>query len=71
MSIKNIRKCPACKQASLVLKKKKTGNGFFIACIGFPTCKTTFWLPSNVIDAQISDHDCPQVFSCILITIIC
>lgn len=63
MTIKNICKCTACKQAHLVLKKKKNNQGFFISCIGFPECRNTFWLPPNVIDAQVSDTICSQVFN--------
>lgn len=66
MAIKHIRKCPYCKQATLVLKKKPNNQEFFITCIGFPACRNTYWLPSSVIDAQISDNVCSQVFIYIL-----
>lgn len=62
MTIKNIRKCPACNRANLILKKKQNNQGFFISCIGFPECRNTFWLPPSVINAQVSDNVCSQVF---------
>lgn len=62
MSIMHIRKCLVCKQATLVLKKKQNNQGFFITCNCYPACKNTFWLPPNVIDAQVSDNVCSQVF---------
>jgi len=63
MLIQNIRICTACKQTRLVLKKKQNNQGFYITCIGFPACRNTFWLPPNVIDAQVSDNVCSQVFN--------
>jgi len=61
MTVKNICKCPVCKQTNLVLKKKQNNQGFFITCTGFPTCRNTYWLPPSVIDAQVSDNICSQV----------
>lgn len=58
---KNIRKCPSCKQAILALKQKQNNQGFYVTCLGYPACKTTFWLPPTVIDAQVTDNVCSQV----------
>lgn len=60
MTVKNIRKCPVCKQTNLVLRKKQNSQGFFITCTGFPTCRNTYWLPPSVIDAQVSDNVCSR-----------
>lgn len=62
MAIKTVRKCPVCKQATLILKKRQNNQGFYITCNGFPACRNTFWLPPNITDAQVSDIICPQVF---------
>lgn len=67
---KNIRKCPSCNQAILALKQKQNNQGFYITCLGYPACKTTFWLPSTVIDAQVTDNVCSQVLNLIQIMII-
>jgi len=61
MTVKNIRKCPVCKQTNLVLRKKQNNQGFFITCSGFPTCRNTYWLPPSIIDTQVSDNVCSQV----------
>jgi len=60
LSIMHVHKCPVCKQAALVLKKRQNNQGFFITCNGYPACRNTFWLPPCVIDAQVSDNNCSQ-----------
>lgn len=64
MAMKTIRKCSACNQATLVLKKRPNNQGFYITCNGFPRCRNTYWLPPSVTDAQVSDNICSQVFRC-------
>lgn len=63
MTMKNIRKCPVCKQASLVVKQKPSDNGFYVTCLGYPACRNTYWLPPTVIDAKVSDSVCSQVIN--------
>lgn len=72
MAMKNIRKCPVCKQANLVQKTRPNGQGFYITCAGFPACRNTYWLPPSVTDVQVSDNVCSQVlyFVVILISIL-
>ncbi|VVC35662.1 Hypothetical protein CINCED_3A013138 [Cinara cedri] len=60
MAIKNIRKCPACKKSTLVLKQKTNSPGFYVTCNGFPACRNTYWLPPSVIDAKVTDNVCSQ-----------
>lgn len=69
MAMKNIRKCPVCKQANLVQKTRPNNQGFYITCGGFPACRNTYWLPPSVIDAQVSDNICSRVFNFIFILI--
>jgi len=40
-----IGKCPECKEKDLQIRRGKFG--MFVACSGYPDCKTTFSLPSN------------------------
>ena len=40
-----VGKCPKCKEGNLMIKKGKFGR--FIACSGYPDCKTTFKLPAT------------------------
>lgn len=63
MALKNIRKCPACKQGSMVIKRKQSDQGFYVTCLNYPACRNTFWLPPTVIDAQVSDSVCSQVIN--------
>lgn len=69
--MKNVRKCPVCKQANLVLKTRQNNQGFYITCVGFPVCRNTYWLPPSVIDAQVSDNVCSQVFYFIFMKLLC
>ncbi|XP_025418842.1 DNA topoisomerase 3-alpha [Sipha flava] len=57
---KNIRKCPSCNQAVLALKQKQNNQGFYITCLGYPACRTTFWLPPTVVNAEVTDNVCNQ-----------
>ncbi|XP_050421809.1 DNA topoisomerase 3-alpha [Adelges cooleyi] len=60
MRIKEIRKCPACKQSSLTLKQRSNNQGFFVSCLAYPTCRNSSWFPPSVVDATVSDNNCPQ-----------
>lgn len=51
-----IRKCPHCNR-DMVLKTKRDG-GFFITCVGYPSCKTSIWLPSSVLEVSRDDSVC-------------
>uniref|UniRef100_A0A665TQN7 DNA topoisomerase n=1 Tax=Echeneis naucrates TaxID=173247 RepID=A0A665TQN7_ECHNA len=53
-----IRKCPHCSR-DMVLKKKKEGNGMYLSCLGFPTCKTAVWFPDTVLEVSRDDSICP------------
>ncbi|XP_061158338.1 DNA topoisomerase 3-alpha [Syngnathus typhle] len=52
-----IRKCPHCGR-DMVLKKRKEGNGKFLACVGFPACKTAVWFPDTVLEVGRDDSVC-------------
>lgn len=51
-----IRKCPHCGK-DMVLKTKK-GGGFFISCLGYPSCKSAIWFPDSVLEVSRDDSVC-------------
>ncbi|XP_061196153.1 DNA topoisomerase 3-alpha-like [Saccostrea echinata] len=51
-----VKKCPSCGM-DMTLKTRKTG-GFYIGCMGFPSCRSAIWLPNFVLDASVSDVKC-------------
>ncbi|XP_032443756.1 DNA topoisomerase 3-alpha isoform X1 [Xiphophorus hellerii] len=53
-----VRKCPNCGR-DMVLKKKREGNSRFLACVGFPACKTAVWFPDAVLEVSRDDGVCP------------
>ncbi|KAK3584994.1 hypothetical protein CHS0354_037368 [Potamilus streckersoni] len=54
-----VMKCPQCGQ-EMQLKSKKNNKGYYIGCIGYPTCRKAVWLPDSVVEAKVSDDTCPQ-----------
>ncbi|XP_050542923.1 DNA topoisomerase 3-alpha [Daktulosphaira vitifoliae] len=60
LTLKDVCKCPACKQFSLILKERHNNQGFYISCNGYPTCRNTYWFPPNVIGATVIDNVCPE-----------
>ncbi|XP_075035334.1 DNA topoisomerase 3-alpha isoform X2 [Mixophyes fleayi] len=51
-----IRKCPQCNK-DMVLKSKRDG-GFYISCLGYPSCKTSIWFPGSVLEVSRDDSVC-------------
>ncbi|CAJ0915088.1 unnamed protein product [Ranitomeya imitator] len=51
-----VRKCPQCNR-DMVLKTKRDG-GFYISCLGYPSCKTSVWLPSSVLEVSRDESVC-------------
>lgn len=58
----SILSCPSCSN-DMVLKKKKDNKGWYISCVGFPSCKTVCWLPSSVLDVKVMGETCQNVIS--------
>ena len=52
-----IGKCPNCKNNDLRIMFSRRFKSYFIACSGYPNCKTTFSLPSNSLPKP-SDKIC-------------
>lgn len=53
-----VRKCPNCSR-DMVIKKKREGNSKFLACTGYPACKSAVWFPEVVLEVQRDDSICP------------
>ncbi|XP_056391516.1 DNA topoisomerase 3-alpha [Hyla sarda] len=51
-----VRKCPHCNR-DMVLKTKRDG-GFYISCLGYPSCKTSIWFPSSVLEVSRDESVC-------------
>ncbi|KAL5017788.1 hypothetical protein ScPMuIL_003510 [Solemya velum] len=52
-----VRKCPVCGQ-DMTLRTKKDGKGFYIGCMGYPSCRNAIWLPDFVLEASVGDQTC-------------
>lgn len=59
LNFKKVCACPLCKQ-DMVLKPRKNGPGFYVSCMGFPTCRASVWFPESVEHADVSDQICEQ-----------
>lgn len=53
-SYENVLKCVKCGQ-DMVLKKRKTGIGYYVTCNGFPDCKNVIWLPTSIEQCEVID----------------
>nr|XP_060642771.1 DNA topoisomerase 3-alpha isoform X1 [Anolis sagrei ordinatus] len=51
-----VRKCPQCN-SDMVLKTKKNG-GFYLSCLGYPSCKSAVWFPDSVLEVSKDDSVC-------------
>ena len=47
--------CPQCKKSNMKVKTSKAGS-VFIACMGFPDCKTTMSLPKALESINMSEE---------------
>jgi len=64
-----IAKCPSCENGTLVLKNAKKFNRFFIACDGYPECKTIFNAPQVPIIKGL-EEDAIERFTAIILQIL-
>lgn len=56
---KSVLKCPKCGQ-DMVLRNKKTGDGKYLGCVGFPECKNAVWF-SLISTIEVLDESCETV----------
>jgi DNA topoisomerase-1 len=54
--------CPACKKNKLRILYNRKSNRNFVACSGYPECKTTFSLPPNGLIKPSKDKEGKQEF---------
>lgn len=58
-AFQNVLNCPKCG-CDMVIRKKKTGNGFYIGCCGFPECRNAIWLPPLFEHIQATTVNCQR-----------
>ena len=53
--------CPICKKNNLRILYNRMARRYFVACSGYPKCKTTFSLPPNSLIKKGEDGKfCPE-----------
>ncbi|XP_042197043.1 DNA topoisomerase 3-alpha isoform X2 [Callorhinchus milii] len=52
-----IRKCPQCGR-DMFLKQKRDG-GYYLSCVGYPSCKCAAWFPDSVLEVRRDESVCP------------
>ncbi|KAL0269615.1 UNVERIFIED_CONTAM: hypothetical protein PYX00_007289 [Menopon gallinae] len=57
--IEKVKKCSKCG-ADIILRKKKTGEGKYLTCGGFPQCKEGMFFPGFVQDVEVTSDVCPK-----------
>lgn len=53
---RKLQQCPVCKNNNLRILFNRASKRYFVACAGYPECKTTFSLPQGLI--KRSDNIC-------------
>lgn len=59
-ALKPICKCPKCGQSANSMYLKKVNEKFVIACGGYPDCRFSIWLPTDIRDPVVTDLPCPR-----------
>jgi DNA topoisomerase-1 len=54
--------CPVCKKSKLRILFNRASRRYFVACSGYPECKTTFSLPPNALIKPSKDKESKQEF---------
>jgi len=54
--------CPLCKKSKLRILFNRNSRRYFVACSGYPECKTTFSLPPNALIKPSKDKEGKQEF---------
>lgn len=56
----NVFKCPKCGGQNAI-NLKFINDSYVLSCSGFPDCRNSYWLPSNVVrKVTVLDADCPN-----------
>lgn len=59
-NITQVTTCNKCKTSNIVLKKKRTGNGYSLSCDSYPNCQNTVWLPEELESIDVLDTKCEK-----------
>ena len=53
-----LNQCPKCKKGNLRILFNRASRRYFVACSGYPECKTTFTLPPNSLMKKAENKIC-------------
>lgn len=53
-----VLKCPKCKNHDMVLRTRKENKGFFMPCLGKPTCDNVIWLADVIKEITPTETPC-------------
>lgn len=59
-AMKPICKCPKCGQSDNSMYLKVVNGKFVISCGGYPDCRFSIWLPTDIRDPVVTDVPCPR-----------
>lgn len=57
---KPILKCPKCGN-DMVLRNRKSGDGKYLSCVGFPGCKNAIWFAASIQNIDVLNQNCETV----------
>lgn len=59
-TIEEVFKCPRCNRFNMAVRSKKDNAGYYITCMGKPTCNHIIWLNDLIKEIKVQDTDCPK-----------
>lgn len=59
-TIEEVFKCPRCNRFNMAIRSKKHNAGYFITCMGKPTCNHVIWLNDLINEIKVQDTECPK-----------
>lgn len=59
-TIEEVFICPRCNRFNMAVRSKKDNAGYYIACMGKPTCNHIIWLNDLIKEMKVQDTDCPK-----------
>lgn len=59
-TIEEVFKCPRCNRFNMAVRSKKDNAGYYITCMGKPTCNHVIWLNDLIKEIKVLDTDCPK-----------
>lgn len=58
-TIEEVFKCPRCNRFNMAVRSKKDNAGYYITCMGKPTCNHVIWLTDVIKEIKVLDTECP------------